>query len=260
MKNLSAALTAELMKLRRSRVPLITLVFFLFIPMMMGLMLFIANHPDLAAKLGLVGAKASLFGTSDCAGYFAVLNQSVAGLGFLGFGFVSAWVFGREYTDRTLKDILALPVSRSSIVTAKFLVIFCWCTLLTVVFFLMALAAGGLFGMGSCPADVLTHAAGKYFATAFLTLILTTPVAFLAGYGRGIVAPIGFVIITLILAQFVAIIGLGPYFPWSIPGAFTAPPETAGLSIAPVSYVILFLTGLAGFWGTLAWWRRADHK
>jgi ABC-type transport system involved in multi-copper enzyme maturation permease subunit len=41
----------------------------------------------------------------------------------IGFAFVTSWVFGREYSDRTVKDLLALPAPRSSIVLSKFIVV-----------------------------------------------------------------------------------------------------------------------------------------
>ena len=57
--------------------------------------------------------------------------------------------------------------------------------------------------------------------TSLLTILLCTPVAFFASYGRGYLPPIGFAILTLIIAQFTGLVGLGPYFPWGIPLLFT---------------------------------------
>ena len=124
MKSISATFVTECMKLRRSRIFWITILFFIFIPVMMGLMMFVAKNPEMVTKLGIVGTKATLFGESDWTGFFGLLIQSIATIGIIGFGFVTSWVFGREYSDRTMKDILALPISRSSIVISKFLVVF----------------------------------------------------------------------------------------------------------------------------------------
>jgi ABC-2 type transport system permease protein len=52
-------------------------------------------------------------------------------------------VFGREYSDRTLKDLLALPTLRSAIVLAKFVVVASWSAALTVV---ILTAVAGLAG------------------------------------------------------------------------------------------------------------------
>ena len=83
--------------------------------------------------------------------------------------------------------------------------------------------------------------------------------AFFAGYGRGFLLPVGFIILTLIIANFVGLVGLGPYFPWAIPGIFSNSASEAGMHLVPASYYILILTSLAGFVGTILWWRYADQ-
>jgi len=56
------------------------------------------------------------------------------------------------------------------------------------------------------------------------------------------------------------LLGLGPYFPWAIPGLCSAPSGTEGMQLTVASYIILFLTFLLGLGGTLAWWRYADQR
>ncbi|WP_039838516.1 ABC transporter permease, partial [Paenibacillus sonchi] len=56
------------------------------------------------------------------------------------------WVFGREFSDRTIKDLLAKPISRAKIVLSKFLVILAWCLLLSIYMFAVGLAVGALLG------------------------------------------------------------------------------------------------------------------
>ena len=52
------------------------------------------------------------------------------------------------------------------------------------------------------------------WAGAGLTLLVVTPLALLAGVGRGYLAPLGFAMLALILAQVVGATGRGAYFPW----------------------------------------------
>jgi ABC-2 type transport system permease protein len=225
----------------------------------MGLMMFVAKNPEMAAKLGMVGTKSTLFGRNDWSGFLGMLIQSIASIGYIGFGFVTSWVFGREYSERTLKDILALPVSRTSIVVSKFIVIFFWCALLTIILYSVGLLIGCYLDITGWSKQLFLQFTEKFFTTSFLTILLCTPVAYFACYGRGIIAPIGFLIITLIAAQFVALVGLGPWFPWAIPGVATAPPGTEGMQLVPGSYILLVFTFILGFAGTVAWWRYADH-
>lgn len=69
----------------------------------------------------------------------------------------------------------------------------------------------------------------------------------------------GFVILLFVIAQFMAMLGLGPYFPWAIPGVYTAPPGTEGMHLFVSSYFILALTCLLSIAGTLSVWRFAEQ-
>jgi ABC-2 type transport system permease protein len=259
MKNLTIAIYTEYMKVRKSKILWITFVFFAFVPCMMGLMIFVVRHPELTDKFGLIAAKASLFGDADWNGFFDIVNQMLATVGFIGFGFVSAWVFGREYMEKTLKDILALPISRTSIVLAKYIVIFVWCLILAIILFVISFIVGKIIGLDNWSTSILLEAFTRFFFIAFLTFIVSSPVAYFASMGKGIVAPIGFVILCLIIAQFVAIAGLGAFFPWSIPGLLSVPPNTDGMQLYWASYVIVAITGILGYLMTIYYWKRADQ-
>lgn len=259
MKNVRAALVCEFLKFKRSAIFWVTVGLFIFIPCMFGLMLYISQHPELMAKMGIVGTKAKLFGENDWKGFFGLLNQGISTIGLIGFGFVTTWVFGSEYAHRTLKDILALPVSRTSIVFSKFIVTIIWCFLLASIFLLTALIIGKILGIPGWETDNIPSLITKFLKTSLLTIVLTPPVGFIAGYARGIVAPLGFVIITLILAQFMGVSGLGGYFPWSVPGVFAVSGTIPGMNVTMASYIIIILTGLTGLGATTYWWKHADH-
>jgi ABC-2 type transport system permease protein len=259
MKNISVALWTEYMKIRKSKIFFTTLIIFTIIPMMIGLMMFVSKNPDIASKLGMIGTKSKMFGENDWKGYLGLMSQVIASIGLLGFGFVTAWVFGREHSDRTMKDILALPVGRPSIVSAKFIIIFLWCLILTVVTFSVGIIVGQVIDIPGWSLALFSDFFKSFFITYFLTLFLCSPVAYLAGYSRGIIAPLGFVLLTMILAQFIGLVGLGPFFPWAIPGLYSVAKDAQGFQLHLSSYIILALTFVFGYWATLRWWQHADH-
>ncbi|MGO4948595.1 ABC transporter permease [Paenibacillus sp. DRB1-1] len=41
--------------------------------------------------------------------YLTELLDSLAPLGLIGYTFIAAWVFGREFSDKTIKDLLQSP-------------------------------------------------------------------------------------------------------------------------------------------------------
>ncbi|HEX2969077.1 MAG TPA: ABC transporter permease [Bacteroidales bacterium] len=259
MNKVFAAIWAEYMKIRRSKIFFITLTVFSFIPMMVGLMMFVSKNPEIASKLGIIGTKSKMFSENDWKGYFELLNQVIASIGLLGFGFVTSWVFGREHTDRTMKDILALPLDRNFIVLAKFVITFFWCIILTAVTYSVGLLIGQVVSIPGWSASLFTGFSKTFFISGILTFFLCSPVAYLAGYSRGIIAPLGFVLLTMIFAQFAGLLGLGPYFPWAIPGLYSVNKDDPGFILRLSSYIILTITFIAGYWATIYWWKNADH-
>jgi len=258
MKNLTAALWTENLKIRKSKVFWLSMVFFVFVSFMMGLIVFVQQHPDIAEKMGMIGTKASLlkFGEPNWKNYFMLLSQGISGIGIVGFGFITTWVFGREYSENTIKDIISLPVSRTSVVIAKIMIIVIWSVLLSGIFIVFGLIFGYMAGISGWTSEIFSEFASRYIAISGLTIMLCTPVAFFASYSRGFLLPIGIIILTMIMANFTGLVGLGPYFPWSIPGSLCVAP----FHIDPVSYIILILTSFLGLAGTLAWWQFADQK
>jgi len=261
MKNIFPAIWTESLKIYSSKMLWITILAFAFIPSMMGVLMFVVKNPEFSSKLGMIGTKAAMlrFGSVDWQIYFGLLNQIIAGVGLIGFAFVTSWVFGREYSDRTVKELLALPTPRSSIVLSKFIVVAIWCVLLSFILFAFGLIVGVMLQLPGWSSEIAFPGAHIFMLTSLLTILLCTPVAFFASYGRGYLPPIGFTILTLMIAQFTGLVGLGPYFPWGIPGLFSSAAGAESTQLGMVSYIILFLTSIFGLIGTLAWWRYADQ-
>jgi ABC-2 type transport system permease protein len=262
MKTILATLWVESLKIRRSRIFLATIIFFILVASMMSLVMFVQKYPDVSARLGMIGDKASMlrFGEPNWKNYFRLLIEGMAGVGLVGMGFVTTWIFGREFSDHTVKDILALPVSRVYIVLSKFTMVVLWSVLLSAVYFIFGLLFGLWVDLPGISAGIIYQNGKIFWVTAFLLLILCTPVAFLASYSRGYILPIGFVILTMILANFSGLVGLGPYFPWAVPGLYGIPSGSEGMQLNIASYIILICTGLVGLYGTIAFWLYADQK
>ena len=155
-----AALITEAVKLRRSRLWWITLLGFTVAGGVGTLFMYIGQNPDRARSLGLLGAKAQLATiTADWPGHLALLGQ-IAAIGGVGiFGVLLIWIFGREFSDHTVKDLLALPTSRTAIVLAKFTVAAGWSTVLTLYLCGLGLAGGAALGLPGWSAGTATAAA-----------------------------------------------------------------------------------------------------
>ena len=86
--------------------------------------------------------------------------------------------------------------------------------------------------------------------------MVVLPFALFASIGRGYLLPIGLAVLTMIITNIVALVGWGDYFPWAVPGLYAVGKG----SLAPISYWIVFLTGLLGMTATYLWWKYTDQN
>lgn len=261
MTDLLVALNTELIKALKSRMLWATIVFFSFIAVMLAFLMLVAKHPEIGGKSEILDMKASLISKADWAAYFGLLLQMVLTVGFLGPAIVTIWVFGREYSDRVIKDLLALPVSRLYIVFAKFIVIFLWSFLLLFLLYAIGLISGLLINLGGWSKGLFLQKTLVYFMCSFLTILLFPVIALLTCMSRGYLLPVGIAILILILTQFafIGLPGITPYFPWAVPGLYSGIAGPASPHPRVLSYIIIVLTSLTGSAGTALWWRYADH-
>lgn len=260
MKALSTTFAAELLKLKRSKIVWVTFVAFALAPLMGAVFMLILNSPEAMEKATMLSAKAQAMGfTSDWAAYFTMLSQAVGVGGGIIFGFVASWIFGREYSDGTAKDILSLPTSRATILTAKFGVYALWAIALAISNLIVGAILGTLLGLPGIAFDLVLGLLSTYFLTAFLTILLGTPIAFMAIWGKGYMAPLGFLVLTIVFAQLIAAMGYGAYFPWAVPGLFSGAAGEYREQLTATSYGILFLTAAIGYISTLLYWRNSDQ-
>jgi ABC-2 type transport system permease protein len=255
-----AALWSESLKARRSKVPWITAAGFSLAPLMDGLFMVILMDPARARAMGLISAKAQLtVGVADWPTFLGVLAQATAVGGTVLFSILTAWIFGREFSDRTAKELLATPTPRAAIVGAKFVLVAAWSAVLVALIAVLGLAVGQAIGLPGWSWAALWRGAGDLALTTLLAVALTPPVALLASAGRGYLPPIAWAMLMLFLAQILAATGWGAWFPWSVPPLFSGLVGPRADQLGTHSYLLVAATLAVGLLGTFAWWQRADQ-
>ncbi|MFC7247436.1 ATP-binding cassette domain-containing protein [Catellatospora aurea] len=179
--------------------------------------------------------------------------------GFVIFGVVTIWVFGREFSDRTAKDLLALPTSRTAVVTAKFVLITGWCLALTAQLYVLGLLIGAGLGLPGWSAAVAGEGLVRLLAVAAMGVVLTFPLALAACAGRGYLAAVGAMFLAVFCAQVIAALGYGHLFAWSVPALVSGVAGSEHVPVGTIGYLSVVLVGAAGALGTVGWWHRADH-
>jgi ABC-2 type transport system permease protein len=260
MSAFGSALAVEWLKARRSRVPWGVAAGFSLAPLVCALFMVILKDPDSARRLGLLGTKAAITaGTADWPTMLSMLAQAIAVGGGILFAFLTAWLFGREFSDRTVRTLLATPTPRWTLVAAKMVVITAWGVATMAWVIALGFFAGALVGLPGWSGALATEALWRMVAAAVLTLVLQSMTAFFAGVGRGFIAPLGWAFATIAAAQILAVLGLGAAFPWAVPALVSGAAGPHATSVPASSYLLVVATGAIGLAATIGWWSRADQ-
>ncbi len=190
-------------------------------------------------------------------GFFSATGQITAAAGFLAFGVATAWIYGREFADRTFPSLFALAVSRRTICFAKLLVLLLGSLVtaaaMTIVVGLIGVAASLNVGAVSVASGLF-----RVFAIGVLSSLLAATVSLIASVGRGYLPALGAVIGLIAIAQLAVLFGTGAWFPYAVPGLMAVSgvegvPKVSPLQIALVPCLTILTTVL-----TARWWSTAQ--
>ncbi len=250
-----AAWFAEVLKVRRSNVPAMTALAAAAPAGIAALFMLIAADPERARRLGLLGAKSSLVGMeADWPSLLSFLAQAVAVGDLLLLAFIATWVFGREAQDGTLRYLLALPVPRWAVVTAKLGVVAAWGLVLHLWLTGLFCFVGVALALPGATVGVVVDGLGTAGLAAALMLAVTVgPVAAVASCGRGYLPPLAAALGALLVSQVAATLGFAAAVPWSVPAV--AAGLAPGVALGPGAVLLALATGVVGVAATLTWWR-----
>ena len=249
-----AALFAESLKLRRSRVILtISLLLTLAVPAMSYGLFWVA----IEGGFGPLAAKSSgLIVGEGWEGYLSAAGQITAVAGFLAVGVATAWVFGREFVDNTFPSLYGLASPRRTIAFAKFIVTTAWAAGVMAVM----VAVVALLGFITSPGEFTSTATTGLFrlvGIGWLSAALGLTSAAAATWGRGYLPAIGALIMIIAVAQMAVLFGTGGWFPFAVPGLL-AVAGAEGVPAVTWAQVVLVMVLSGGFaFATAAKWSRA---
>lgn len=248
MRLFDAAMAVEAHKMRAARVVQATTVF-----LVVGIAA-IATGMTLAARSGntdiiaKLGPAASLPGWD---GLIAVVLQITAAAAVLASGVVLSWLIGREFADGSVTGLFALPVSRATIVTAKFTIYLLWTAIVSLALVLTTGAVGLLLALDA-PVAGVTPLLTRLAVLTVLSGLVATPAAWAATIGRGILPGIGTTIGIIAVAQIMAVTGIGAWFPLTAPALWAITPG----AVTPTQlFLVLAVPTIFGLLTVRAWSR-----
>lgn len=253
---MTAAILVEWWKLKRSPVVLTATALMAVALPAMGLGFFsVAQHGGTGAMAAK--SQAMLMG-EGWVGYLGAVDQIAAAAMFVGAGVVVAWMFGREHADRTFAALFALPISRATVATAKFIVLLGWTVVLSALVAAVTTGLGLATDVGTF--EMATHGPGivRLFAVALSTTCLALTVGWAASAGRGYLPAIGALLLILAVAQMSVLFGTGGWFPFAVPGLLAVAGSEGAPSINATQVALVPLTAALGVAATIHWWRHAE--
>ncbi len=197
----------ELLKLKRSRMLLISFLGAVVTPLLMivDAVKIRYSAPDTTITLENF--------YSSCLLYTMVL------VGPIVYTVIAAHLFSREYVERTLKNILTIPVSKFSFIMSKFCMLFIWIVALSFVswasMFVLAALYHGVVGIAEFSMAVVVNYLGRMLLGSVLMFLTISLFVFLAIWTKGLVVPV--IAATTIVMGNAALSNeaLGALYPWT---------------------------------------------
>jgi ABC-2 type transport system permease protein len=219
----------------------------------------VMQNPQFAEQESILSTKAeAMIVSADWNGIFLIITQGMGVGGIIIFGFLVSWIFGREYSENTIKDLLSLPMPKTKIINAKFIVYVLWAISLGIVNLILGIIIGLLLQFNGFENYEILNLIKTYFLTMAMTILLGTPIAFFSMLGKGYLAPLGIVVLTVVFSQIIGALGLGEFFPWAVPALYSG--MTGNVDLKPISYILLIVASIIGYCITVLYWKNTDHS
>lgn len=243
-------ITCELLKLKHSKMVLLSVLGVLATPCMMlaGALQMHFEYPE------------KIFTLADI--YDNSLVYVMLLINFIVYVAITAYLFSREYTENTLKTLLPIPVSRTTFIIGKILILFLWIMLLAFVTWAGILALFSayhvIFGMHSFDLKVAGFWLLKFLLGNILMFFTLSPFAFIAQKTRGLVVPMIASAVVVMSNAALSNQDMGALFPWTatyflIDGRL----ESTGYPIL-LSNAIIFAVSVVGLLGTFRYFKEED--
>lgn len=177
---------------------------------------------------------------------------------------IAAFIFSREYGERTLKTVLPIPVSRKKLVAGKFLTLLVWMIILSII------SWGGLLFLSVLYFHIFEHGGGnigeswewlgKMMVGSVLMFLTVTPYTYLAEKTKGLVTPM---IVSAIMVMGSAALcnqKIGALYPWTATYFLVIGKNTNTGYSNGLMTVIILLVSMLGLAGTFCYFEKEDIR
>ncbi|WP_166243313.1 ABC transporter permease [Paenibacillus turpanensis] len=239
-------LLAELLKLKRSKMMLISMIGSAVAPFMVV----VASYIHMTTKQP---AKPVVFEQL----FFETNLYTLLVIGVPLYGVVTAYLINREFIEDTLKSLLTIPVSRFMFLASKLVLLLGWMLLLTLLAWSLTLGLGALLGFDGLSSALVAGSFRRFVIGGLLLFALSTPTVLICLWMKSYVPTIIFTIVITMINVMMANSEHRGLFPWSavrdiVDGTLPVehPPE--------FSYAVIAATSVVGLIASLVYFKRTD--
>ncbi|WP_077603562.1 ABC transporter permease [Oceanobacillus sojae] len=173
------------------------------------------------------------------------------------YGVVTTYLFNREYTENTLKNLLTIPVSRVSFIISKTLLLFLWIMMLSIIAWGLTLFLGMLTQFDGLSSSLLLDSLKQFSTGGILLFVLSTPIILVTLVTKNYVPTIIFTVVITLINVMAGNSEHRGLFPWAAAGDIsnqTLPPTYP----VEYSYIIIATTALIGFISMFVYFKKTD--
>lgn len=173
------------------------------------------------------------------------------------FGVVTTYLISREYEEDTLKSILTIPVSRTSFLLSKFMLLFIWFMILTFVSWGLTFGFGVIGQMQGLSLTVVLESLKQYAIGGSLLFLLSTPVVFVTLLFKNFVPTIIFTAVLTMINLMIINNEYKALYPWS--AVLLIAENQFVPEYSPIySFISIFVTAIVGFAATILYFKKVD--
>ncbi|KKO55378.1 ABC transporter permease [Paenibacillus sp. DMB20] len=235
----------ELLKLRRAKMFMVSLIGAAAAPFMIfiGYLGYKAKNPGKSVMFSEVWSQTNLYATLL--------------IGTLLYGVITAYLFNREYTEDTLKNLLTIPVSRTGLIVSKLVLLFFWIMILTFTSWGLIFILGLLAQYEGLSAGVILQSLKEFFIGGSLLFLLSTPTMFVTILFKNYVPTIIFTAVITMGNVGIANREYKAVFPWSAAHVIA---ENGFVPAYPphYSYVAILAASVIGLAATIVYFKKTD--
>ncbi|MBN3522668.1 ABC transporter permease [Paenibacillus apiarius] len=235
----------ELLKLKRAKMFMVSLIGAAAAP----LMVFIGYLDYRSKKPGMPVLFSEAFSQTNL--YVLLL------IGTLLYGVITAYLFNREHVEDTLKNLLTIPISRTSLIVSKLVLLFIWIMILTLTAWGLTFILGLLAQYEGLNAAVLLQSLKQFFIGGSLLFMLSTPTMFVTFLFKNYVPTIIFTAVITMGNVALANREYKAIYPWSAVHVITDNgfvPEYPPI----YSYAAIIATAIIGLIATIVYFKKED--